>query len=130
MYNRENGVENEANLNWCTTLAYNYFAVALFSRAEGGKTTARRISIVNTEDSGATGLHWFLNVYSIGCDEVPAINRDGAAFAHEEDDSDSETEWATLMALSSRESAMSKKKKKKKKGKKEEKKKKGKKHTN
>ena len=99
MYN-QTGVENEANLNWCTTaLAYNYFAVSLFDRAEGGKKTSRQISTVNTEDSGTTGLHWFLNVYSTRCDEVPAVNEDGAAFAHEEGDSDSETEWAVLMAL-------------------------------
>jgi hypothetical protein len=74
MYSRQNGVENEANLNWCTALDYNYFAVSLFDRAEGGKKTSCRISTVNTEDSGTTGLHWFLNVYSTRCDEVPAVN--------------------------------------------------------
>jgi hypothetical protein len=114
MYN-QTGVENEANLNWCTTaLAYNYFAVSLFDRAEGGKKAARRISTVNTEDSGTTGLHWVLNVYSIRCDEVPAVNEDGAAFAHEEGDSDSETEWAVLMALGDRNTVAAKKKGKKK----------------
>jgi hypothetical protein len=41
-------------------------------------------------------------------------NEDGADFAHEEGDSDSETEWAVLMALGDRNALAAKKKGKKK----------------
>jgi hypothetical protein len=62
---------NDSNeLNWCTSLAFDYFFASLHSRATSGKRTARRISIVNTDNAVGDGFHWFVVAYSIGCDNL------------------------------------------------------------
>jgi len=81
-------------LNWCKSLAYDYFFQSFSTRALTGKRTARRISIVNTGDASTTGFHWFIVVYSIGCNHVHTDVNAPVNLTY--DESDDQCEWDLL----------------------------------
>ena len=81
-------------LNWCTSLAYDYFFKSFSSRALTGKRTARRISIVNTGDADTTGFHWCIVVCSIGCNHVHTDVNAPVNLTY--DESDDQCEWDLL----------------------------------